>query len=224
LTKSISAFLAQTRARNDASNRAEFLISLDEQRQHVLSRGDIETSVVSCARVDARPLDHDKHMKYDIAQNDEGPLRRTVKTGAQTATGKSQPNSSAPPLVSDAPSAARHPGIDERLKNVEAHFAVRYGPLSVALASCESLLTNNYPVPAPPVSLLDRLKHLEEHIIRLEKEHPPWAALHFNQPRRGVCLSFLKPSHFLTEILFFHTHSGQLLLARPQYWLTRARQ
>ncbi|KAG8688042.1 hypothetical protein FRC08_011651 [Ceratobasidium sp. 394] len=30
-----------------------------------------------------------------------------------------------------------------------------------------------------------RVKHIEDHIIRLEKEYPPWAALHFNQPRRG---------------------------------------
>ncbi|CAE6421231.1 unnamed protein product [Rhizoctonia solani] len=30
-----------------------------------------------------------------------------------------------------------------------------------------------------------RVKHIEEHIIRLEKEYPPWAALHFNQPNRG---------------------------------------
>lgn len=42
------------------------------------------------------------------------------------------------------------------------------------------------PVPLPPRSLLDRLKYLEDHVIHLEKEYPPWAALHFNQPNRGV--------------------------------------
>jgi hypothetical protein len=41
-------------------------------------------------------------------------------------------------------------------------------------------------VPSPPRFLLDRLKFLENHIVRLEKEYPPWAALHFNQPNRGV--------------------------------------
>ena len=41
-------------------------------------------------------------------------------------------------------------------------------------------------VPSPPTLLLDRLKCLEEHIIRLEKDYPPWAALHFSQPNRGV--------------------------------------
>lgn len=41
-------------------------------------------------------------------------------------------------------------------------------------------------VPSPPRSLLDRLRFLEDHIVHLEKEYPPWAALHFNQPKRGV--------------------------------------
>ena len=41
-------------------------------------------------------------------------------------------------------------------------------------------------VPSPPRSLLDRLKYLEDHIIHLDREYPPWAALHFNQPNRGV--------------------------------------
>ena len=41
-------------------------------------------------------------------------------------------------------------------------------------------------VPLPPASLLHRIKFVEDHIIQLEREYPPWAALHFNQPRRGV--------------------------------------
>ena len=41
-------------------------------------------------------------------------------------------------------------------------------------------------VPSPPASLLDRLRFLEDHIVHLERDYPPWAALHFNQPHRGV--------------------------------------
>jgi hypothetical protein len=41
-------------------------------------------------------------------------------------------------------------------------------------------------VPSPPASLLHRIKFVEDHIIQLEREYPSWAALHFNQPRRGV--------------------------------------
>ncbi len=41
-------------------------------------------------------------------------------------------------------------------------------------------------VPSAPHSLIDRIKFLEDHIMLLEKNFPPWAALHFNQPNRGV--------------------------------------
>ncbi|KAH9978885.1 hypothetical protein BGW80DRAFT_1455596 [Lactifluus volemus] len=61
----------------------------------------------------------------------------------------------------------RHPGVDEGLNNLESHLAMRY-------------------VPSPPVSLLHRIKFIEGHIMQLEREYPPWAALHFNQPRRGL--------------------------------------
>ena len=46
-------------------------------------------------------------------------------------------------------------------------------------------------VPSAPLSLLERLRFLEDHIVHLEKEYPPWAALHFNQPNRGVSISDL---------------------------------
>ena len=47
-------------------------------------------------------------------------------------------------------------------------------------------LANLKAVPSPPHSLFDRIRFIEEHLAQLEREYPPWAALHFNQPRRGV--------------------------------------
>lgn len=49
-----------------------------------------------------------------------------------------------------------------------------------------SRLDQHGEVPSLPRSLLDRVKFLEDHLVRLEKDYPPWAALHFNQPHRGV--------------------------------------
>ncbi|CEL58853.1 hypothetical protein RSOLAG1IB_08883 [Rhizoctonia solani AG-1 IB] len=60
----------------------------------------------------------------------------------------------------------RSSGVNERFQAVETHLGLRY-------------------VPAPPADYMLRVKHIEDHIIRLEKEYPPWAALHFNQPNRG---------------------------------------
>ncbi|KDR67590.1 hypothetical protein GALMADRAFT_147122 [Galerina marginata CBS 339.88] len=261
INKSISQFLSRTRARNNASNRAEFLHSLAEKRLKLAKsigeengqgrEGSKEHEVTSCARVDAKPIDRDKQITYDIAKYGEGPLTKTVKSGVAPDPGV--PPTSGPPAVSPDPplpvqfpialvtpkvtntagtnsrlprkrkfgdldggdaeaqhetrqgklkstrkgkgrakadddepaspaeprpdgdgeeralsmaTAAKHPGIDERLKSLEEHLAIRY-------------------VPLPPRTLVARLKYLEDHVIRLEKEYPPWAALHFNQPNRG---------------------------------------
>ncbi|KAG6874019.1 hypothetical protein C0995_007976 [Termitomyces sp. Mi166 len=174
INKDISRFLAQNRARNDASNRAEFVYTPAQKRQRLaVSNTEIGSS---CARTDAKPLDRDVQMKYDIAKNEEGPLSRTMNTSDVQDTGKgkqkakdeeSQGSSSQSMADSEEDlTASKHPGLDERLRNIETHLAVRY-------------------VPSAPRTLLARLKSLEEHLIRLEKDYPPWAALHFNQPNRG---------------------------------------
>ena len=68
-------------------------------------------------------------MKYDIAKNEDGPLRRTMKAAAPA-----QPESDAQEadrkvlgFAQEYPSAERYPGLDERLQNIEKHLAVRYG-------------------------------------------------------------------------------------------------
>ncbi|KZT71824.1 hypothetical protein DAEQUDRAFT_744139 [Daedalea quercina L-15889] len=188
ITREISKFLARNRARNDASNRQEFLQSIAEKR-HSLETGSQDSALPSCARTDAKTQNRDVQIKYDIAKNDDGPLRKTLKTSEDTPTANA---TEADPEQSYA-SAARFPGLDERLRNVESHLAVRY-------------------VPSPPKSLLDRLKFLEDHIVQLEKEYPPWAALHFNQPRRGWPppprpTPIIVPSH-LTSTASHESRSG----------------
>lgn len=165
ITGQISAFLARTRARNDASNRAEFLQSLEEQRQlardstsskrsrshlenesqidqeytltstlplqSTASMGEEETMqdlppkttapASRSARTSARPVDRGSQMKYDIARNDDGPLRRT------TAPSGSQPKISNPAESSSFVDESIHSGLDGRLKDVEEHLSVRYG-------------------------------------------------------------------------------------------------
>ena len=134
-------------------------------------------------------------MKYDIAKNEDGPLRRTMKPGALPTTDTGQPTTSSydivnhtVPTAEDYPSAERYPGLDERLQNIEKHLAVRYGRWKSLYAHSlsGSLTVGHVTVPSPPRLLLDRLKYLEDHIIHLEREYPPWAALHFSQPNRGV--------------------------------------
>ena len=62
-------------------------------------------------------------MKYDIARNEDGPLRRTVKVpDGKEAQGQEKLVA----LTNDTPSELQ-PAIDQRLKNIESHVAVRYG-------------------------------------------------------------------------------------------------
>lgn len=137
ITKSISRFLAQNRARNDASNRQEFLQSLAEKRRRLNENGDFESSeaIPSCARTDAKTQNRDLQMKYDIAKNEDGPLRRTLKSSvAPGASSTNSPEKPKHPEGSGAiestvyvPTAERYPALDERLGNIETHLAVRYG-------------------------------------------------------------------------------------------------
>jgi hypothetical protein len=148
INKSISAFLAKNRARNNASNRSEFLYTLAEKKHKLFDdqNGGDTAPIPSCARTDAKPIDRDLQMKYDIAKN-EGPLRRTVKAAVaeETSTEKRKGEQNKAAVIPDASSdqdlderatAARYPGIDERLKNVEAHLAIRYGTHPFCL-SCQ---------------------------------------------------------------------------------------
>ncbi|KAF9474694.1 hypothetical protein BDN70DRAFT_936442 [Pholiota conissans] len=230
INKSISQFLARTRSRNDASNRSEFLYTPAEKRRQLQEAGIDPTGVElsSCARVDAKPIDRDKQMQYDIAKNGEGPLTRTVKQdsvgGPSSVTTGTQPPSRSTTVSAgqsadkkrkfvefaeasesvddtrdkkfkgkqediekDASLPRVEPAEDEdfesrivpdtrsalteRLTNIEEHLAVRYA--------------KRLAVPSIPRTFLARLKYLEDHLINLEKEYPPWAALHFNQPSRG---------------------------------------
>jgi len=49
----------------------------------------------SCARVDAKPIDRDKQIKYDIAKNEAGPLTRTRVIKDSPADSVNVPSTSA---------------------------------------------------------------------------------------------------------------------------------
>lgn len=124
-------------------------------------------------------------MKYDIAKNEDGPLRRTMK-GVAGDKGRQKELLA----LHDDAEGEHQPATDQRVKNIEEHLAVRYGRYIVYCMN-STFLTRDI-VPAPPRTLLSRLRLLEDHLIQLEKDYPPWAALHFNQPNRGVCYSFIR--------------------------------
>lgn len=65
-------------------------------------------------------------MKYDIVKNEDGPLRKTMKREQENHP--SEPETDAREAkADDIPTAQRYPALDERLRNIETHVAVRYG-------------------------------------------------------------------------------------------------
>lgn len=65
-------------------------------------------------------------MKYDIAKNEDGPLRKTLHGRKELSTA---PTEGGPEQGYDH--AGRISGLDERLRNIETHLAVQYGQLAV---------------------------------------------------------------------------------------------
>jgi hypothetical protein len=104
---------------------------------------DSEIGGKTCARVDAKAIDRDAQMKYDIAKDDHGPLSRSAKAGLLSEKGKMKSSpfeaggTETKPIKQEideeVPSTRYPPGLDERLKNIEDHIAVRFGMFDLSL-------------------------------------------------------------------------------------------
>lgn len=130
-------------------------------RAEFLNRPDPSSADVTCARTDAREINRNIQMKLDIVNNEDGPLARSllsssdhVRIGEQSGSSSLSSNNS-------------NEGAIERIRNIEQHLNVSFN-------------TNAQ----PPFSLYERIKILEDTLMEIERKHPKWAAVHFNQPNR----------------------------------------
>ncbi|GAN06337.1 conserved hypothetical protein [Mucor ambiguus] len=143
----INTFIQAKQNELDESNRTEFL-----------SRHDPTADDVTCARTDAREINRNIQMKFDIVNNEDGPIARSLLTHNDR------------PKSDDAMQIAAAAAADtsERLSNIEEH-------LNVKLDSTAK----------PPFSVFERIKILENTLMEIERQYPTWAAVHFNQPNRN---------------------------------------
>ncbi|KAG1454183.1 hypothetical protein G6F56_007385 [Rhizopus delemar] len=142
----IETFIQAKRNELDESNRTEFL-----------SRHDPTADDVTCARTDAREINRNIQMKFDIVNNEDSSLARSTTT-TTTATATLNKEKEVPLTKAES---------IERINNVEQHLNVK--------------LDQNAD---PPFSIFERVKILENTLMEIEREHPTWAAVHFNQPNR----------------------------------------
>jgi hypothetical protein len=101
LRKRIESFIQAKKSEVDASNRTEFM-----------KRKDTGESDVTCARTDAREIDRSIQMKFDVVNNEDGPLARSLVTSANH--------------VSVGSTVHKGSGAEERLQNMEQHLNIVY--------------------------------------------------------------------------------------------------
>lgn len=154
-TKNISRFLADVRSRIDQSNRDEFVRR--KRPRPDPSAPEPSHEVPSAATGSART--------DAIKLNRDVQMKYDIVKNEDGPLGKTM-KAKGGEVQSHGVAAASRAAFNDRFEAVESHLALKY-------------------VPAPPADFMLRVKHIEDHIIRLEKEYPPWAALHFNQPHRG---------------------------------------
>ncbi|KAF9562123.1 hypothetical protein EC968_005390 [Mortierella alpina] len=109
-------------------------------------------------------LDSSRIEDDGCARVDARKLNRTIQMKLETvkneALTKTNPKSHA-----QASEAVTYNGLDERLRNIQVHLNLRLSAV-------------------PACTIAERIRIVEDVIIQLERDHPLWSALHFNQPNR----------------------------------------
>lgn len=143
----INTFIQAKQNELDESNRTEFL-----------SRHDPTSDDVTCARTDAREINRNIQMKFDIVNNEDGPIARSLVAFNDNKSTQATDHS----IKTSA-------DVTERLHNVQEHLNVKLDGTA-----------------KPPFTIFERIKILENTLIEMERQYPTWAAVHFNQPNRTL--------------------------------------
>ncbi|GAO50609.1 hypothetical protein SAICODRAFT_31117 [Saitoella complicata NRRL Y-17804] len=152
--KDMKALIREKRERIDESNQNEYL----RKRKAV---ADPTNEDESAARTSAIQIDRSIQMQYDLIRYASGPLERSTFIGSGTTIR----HDAKAAILPQTPKAYLESAHNERITNIEQHLNITYAP-------------------RPPATLEGRIGAVEKHILRLERDHPPWAALHFRQPGR----------------------------------------
>ncbi|KAJ3123194.1 hypothetical protein HK098_002118 [Nowakowskiella sp. JEL0407] len=116
----------------------------------------------TCSRVDARELNRKVQMRTEVVHNSDGPLARSTKRESP---------STAPTLGkigtfgSGRVSGEMITGISERVKNIETHL---------------NLPNKKSNTSSIPKELYQRVKRIEDHIMKIEELYPPWASIYYS--------------------------------------------
>ncbi|KAJ1832367.1 hypothetical protein LPJ73_008002, partial [Coemansia sp. RSA 2703] len=108
----------------------------------------------TCARTDAKSTNRGIQIQLDVIRDDRGALERSTTTCNGSSTDAATIDATSIPLG----------GLEERVENIRDHLCVQFVPESA--------------------DIYRRVNALEDRLMMLEREFPPWSAEHFNQPGR----------------------------------------
>ncbi|BFZ62778.1 hypothetical protein YB2330_003888 [Saitoella coloradoensis] len=154
----MKALIREKRKQIDESNQNEYL-----RKRRAVADPTNQDEDESAARTSAIQIDRSIQMQYDLIRYASGPLERSTFIGSGTTIRHDAKAALLP--QTPAPKAYLESAHNERITNIEQHLNITY-------------------TPRPPATLEGRIGAVEKHILRLERDHPPWAALHFRQPGR----------------------------------------
>ncbi|KAJ2004765.1 hypothetical protein H4R26_002325 [Coemansia thaxteri] len=109
----------------------------------------------TCARIDAKGANHGVQVQLDATFSGSGALERSRAAQASTVSSSNAVSTHSKPLE----------GLFERVESLSEHLNVRFVPAKASIYS--------------------KVSALEDRVMMLEREFPPWSAQHFNQPGRN---------------------------------------
>ncbi|ORX41518.1 hypothetical protein BCR36DRAFT_180491 [Piromyces finnis] len=110
-----------------------------------------------CSRTCPARINRNQQLKLNIIKNEVGPLDRSV-------TDNDNDNKNGKSKSKDSQNIDNN-GLSERINNIKEHL--------------------NIVTPLPP-KMYERIKVLEDKIMKIEREFPTWATIHFNQPNKNL--------------------------------------
>ncbi|KAF9961141.1 hypothetical protein BGZ72_004645 [Mortierella alpina] len=156
--------IQENASRDEIADRmAEFMATKREQinesnRQEFIKDRGLATSIAE-GSLDSSRVEDDGCARVDARK-----LNRTIQMKLETVKNDALTKTNPKPNA-QASETVTYNGLDERLRNIQVHLNLRLSAV-------------------PACTIAERIRIVEDVIIQLERDHPLWSALHFNQPNR----------------------------------------
>ena len=173
LDRRIAALIERKQSEIDTSNRDEFLLPAGSAVNPDAPHAE------GCARIDAADINRSLQIRTQTVTNSFGP--QSIQAAMDQTSMRKRPRE-----ATSTEHDAFYSGCAERLQNLEDHLNILPGKACVLYIYILGLKLGKLILLADAKtrkSFFERLKCIEDRIMQLERDHPPWAMIHFKRPR-----------------------------------------